>query len=111
MFKTYLKFAFRNLVKKKFISFTNIIGLSCGMAVFILISLWIWNELTFDRYHDHYHRIAKVRLNITSNGEIQTSKTVPLPLADELRANYHNDFKYVVTSSHRLNHVLASGEK
>jgi len=111
MFRNYLKIAFRNIAKKKFLSLINILGLSAGMAVSILIALWMRDELSFNRYHDNYDRIAKVRLNMVHNGEIQTSKTVPLPLADELRSNYKNDFRHVVLSSHRLDHILAFGEK
>ena len=82
-----------------------------GMAVAILISLWVWNEVSFDRYHANYDRIAKVRQNVSINGGIETLKTVPLPLAHELRNNFSDLFEYVVSSSHRLNHVVASHDK
>jgi len=111
MFANYLKIAVRILIKKKLFLFTNVIGLSIGMAVCTLISLWIWDEVSFDRYHDNYEKIAKVRLNVTSNGEITTTKTVPLPLVDELSAHFKDDFKYIVPSSHRAYHILGYEEK
>lgn len=111
MLHQFLKIAIRNLLRKKKFSAINIIGLSCGMAVAILIALWIWNELSFNKYHVHYNSIAKVRLNAVVNGQIETHKTVPLPLADELRTYYKNNFKHVVSSSHRSNQVLASRDK
>lgn len=111
MIRNYFLIAYRNLFKRKFFSFINVVGLSAGMAVAILITLWIWDELSFDRTHQHYQKIAKVRQNVHLNGEIQTLKTVPLPLAGELRNNYKSDFRYIVLSSHRLNHILSSDEK
>jgi putative ABC transport system permease protein len=47
MFKNFFKTAWRNLAKSKIHSFINIIGLSLGMAVAILIGLWMYNELSF----------------------------------------------------------------
>ena len=60
MIKNYLKVAWRNLVKNKASSFINIGGLAVGMAVAMLIGLWIWDELSFDKYHQNYDRIAQV---------------------------------------------------
>jgi putative ABC transport system permease protein len=106
MIANHLKLAFRNLIKRKFISFTNVIGLSTGMAVCILISMWIWDEISFDRYHTNYESIAKVRLNVTGSGGISTTKTVPLPLVHELATNFSNDFRRIVPSSHKAHHIL-----
>jgi ABC-type antimicrobial peptide transport system permease subunit len=111
MFKTYFKIAWRNLWKNKTSSFINISGLAIGMAVVMLIGLWIWNELSFDTTHKNYKHIAKIRQNITVNGNTQTQKTVPLPLAEELRNRYGSYFKYIVMSSHRLSHVLSFEDK
>ena len=49
MFRNYLKIAWRNLIKSKLYSGINVLGLSAGMAVAILIGLWIWDEVTFDQ--------------------------------------------------------------
>ena len=106
MIANHLKLAFRNLVKKKFISFTNVIGLATGMAVCILISMWIWDEISFDRYHTNYESIAKVRMNVTRSGEISTTKTVPLPLVHELETNFNDDFRHIVPSSHKAHHII-----
>ncbi len=111
MIKNHLKIAWRNLVKNKAHSTINIVGLSIGMAVAMLIGLWIWDELSFDKYHQNYNRIAQVWQNVTNNGEVQTWQTVPYPLADELRKTYGNDFKYVVMTAGMGNHILAVGDK
>ena len=72
MFKNYFKTAWRNLGKSKMHSFINITGLSIGMAVAILIGLWIYDELSFDKNFKNYDRIAQVIQNVTNNGEVQT---------------------------------------
>jgi hypothetical protein len=48
MFKNYLKIALRNFVKNKVYSFINLAGLDIGMAVAMLIGLWIYDEITFN---------------------------------------------------------------
>jgi len=51
MFKNYFKTAWRNLLKNKFYSLINIAGLTAGLAVGILILLWVQDELSFDGFH------------------------------------------------------------
>jgi ABC-type antimicrobial peptide transport system permease subunit len=111
MIKNYLKTAWRNLIKNKVHSFINISGLSVGMAVAMLIGLWIWDELSFDKVHQNYKSIAKVIQNVTNNGEVQTWESVPYPLAAELRKNYGNDFKRVVMTVGMGDHILALDNK
>jgi putative ABC transport system permease protein len=111
MVKNYFKTAFRNLYKNKGYSMINITGLSVGMAVAVLIGLWIWDELSFDRNFQNYNRIAQVVQNVTNNGEVQTWRQMPYPLAEELRKSYGGDFKYVVMSSGTGNNILAWGDK
>ena len=111
MIKNYFKTAWRNLIRNKANSFINIIGLSAGMAVAILIGLWIWSELSFDKNFDNYNRIAQVMQTETLNGEVNTTKGNVMPLAAELRKNYGSDFKYVVLSTWSMNSLVASGDK
>ena len=111
MIKNYLKITFRNLRRNKVYSLINITGLSAGMAVAIIIGLWIWDELSFDKYHQNYDRIAIVKQNLTNNGEVRTQSAVPYPLAEELRSRYGSNFKHVVLTSQPGNHILSFGEK
>jgi ABC-type antimicrobial peptide transport system permease subunit/AraC-like DNA-binding protein len=111
MFNNYLKIAWRNLLRNKASSFINIGGLAVGMAVAMLIGLWIWDELSFNKYHQNYDRIAQVMKNRTVNGMIHTNDGLPIPLADELKLNYGSHFKYLVLSSRPNSHVLAAGDK
>jgi ABC-type antimicrobial peptide transport system permease subunit len=81
------------------------------MAVVMMIGLWIFDELSFDRYHKNYNRIAQVIQNVTNNGEVQTWRQTPYPLANELRKSYGSDFKYVVMSTNMDNHIVTLGDK
>jgi putative ABC transport system permease protein len=60
MFKNYLTVAWRNIRKSKAYSALNILGLAVGMAVFILIMLFVRYELSFDRYHENGRNIYRV---------------------------------------------------
>ncbi len=111
MLKNHFKTALRNLSKNKMHSFINIAGLSFGMAVAMLIGLWIYDEVSFDKYFDNYNRIAKVIQNVTNNGEVQTWTAVPYPLADELRKNYGSDFKHIVMVINWGDHIIDINDK
>ena len=60
MFKNYVKIALRNLKKSKFFSFINIMGLSVGIAVSIMVSLYVVGELTVDKFNLHYDNIYRI---------------------------------------------------
>ena len=110
MFKNYFKIAWRNLIKNKISSFINIGGLAVGMAVAMLIGLWIWDELSFNKYHENYNHIVRVMRQETWKGETSTSPYNPLPVSGELRSSFSNDFKYVATSTFTEEHILAAGD-
>ena len=59
MLKNYFKISFRNLLKNKSSSFINLFGLTIGLTCCMLIGLYIWNELSFDRYHQNADRIYR----------------------------------------------------
>ncbi|MGN6395192.1 MAG: ABC transporter permease [Mucilaginibacter sp.] len=111
MIKNYLKIAWRSMLKNKASSIINIGGLAVGMAVAIMIGLWIWDELSFNKYHKNYDRIAQVMLNQTFNGEVSTGRAIALPLEAEMRKSYGSDFKHIVMASWNDNHTLGTGEK
>ncbi len=60
MFKAYLKIALRNLSKNKIYSFINVFGLTVGLTCFLLIALYIFDELTYDRFHSKGDSIYRV---------------------------------------------------
>ncbi len=111
MIKNYFKTAWRNLIKNKVHSIINISGLSIGMAVAMLIGLWIYDEISFDRNFKNYDRIAQIIQNVTNNGEVQTWRNIPFPLAEEIRKNYGSDFDHVIMASNLGDHILSINEK
>ena len=57
MIKNYLKIAWRNLLKNKGFSVTNILGLTIGITCTILIFLWVQDETAYDKFHNNYNNI------------------------------------------------------
>jgi len=111
MLRSYFKIAFRNLTKNKGYSFINIAGLATGMAVALLIGLWIWDELTFNRYHKNYDRLAQVWQHNEYNGVKGSQTANPYVMAEEIRNNFGSDFKYVLQSTWNFGRILTVGEK
>ena len=110
MFRNYFKTAFRNLLKNKAHSVINITGLSVGMAIALLIGLWIWDELTYDRNFKDHDRIARVIQNLNINGETITWFNMPAPTGKAIRESYGSNFKHVLMTSWTGSHILSAGE-
>jgi putative ABC transport system permease protein len=85
MFSTYLKTAWRNIVRSKLYSLLNLLGLATGMAVALLIGLWVHYQLTYDRFVPGYGQAYQVRFNYSDNGVIRNQAEVCLPLGDALK--------------------------
>lgn len=110
MFKNYFKIALRNLAKNKVYSFINIGGLGIGMAVAMIIGIWVWDELSFDTFHRNHNHIAQVWQFVKFDAEKTSYNSVPIPLAAELR-NKYPEFKAVSIATYNRTTILTSGEK
>ncbi len=111
MIKNFIKIAWRNLLKSKVYSFINILGLATGMAVAIMIALWIWDEVTYDQYHKNHAELAQVMTTFFDDkDEMSTGAAVAMPIGNELRTKYGEDFKNVSMASWNFSHVLAVDE-
>jgi putative ABC transport system permease protein len=111
MITSYLKIGWRNLIKNRLSSVINILGLATGMAVVLLAGLWIWDEVSFDRYFRNHSRLAQVMCNQTNNGETYTGTTVAMPVGYALQTKYGQHFKYISLTSYRNDYLLAAGDK
>jgi len=111
MLKSYLKTAWRNLTHNKVYSTLNIVGLGAGMAVALLIGLWVSNEYSYDRFLPGYEQLYQVQLNSTSekDGE-HTQQPVSLPLAAMLRKDFP-EVAAVAESDWFDQHDLLVGDK
>ena len=99
MYKSYFITALRNMVKNKMSALLNILGLSVGITVTIVITLWIKDEISHEQNFQNYSRIGRVIQNVTANGEVDTWFNIPWPLSDEIRKNYGADFSHIALTN------------
>src|SRR6056297_1833890 len=88
MFKNYIKIAWRSLKKQAFFTFLNTFGLAIGMAGALLISLYIYDELNYNRMFADSDRIYRIDTDIKFGGaEMKASEAAP-PMAAALKRDY-----------------------
>jgi len=68
MFKNYLKIAWRNLIKNKAFSIINITGLAIGLSCFLLITAYVTDELSYDRFYPNAQNIYRINSDIRFGG-------------------------------------------
>ncbi len=85
MLRNYLKVAFRNLTKNSVYSFINIVGLAVGLACSVLISLWVLDELSYDRSQPKLKELSQLWINSIYDGKVNTFQSVPYPTHKEIR--------------------------
>jgi ABC-type antimicrobial peptide transport system permease subunit len=110
MLKNYLKIALRNLHRSKIYSLLNIAGLALGMAVALLIGLWVADEFNTNKNFGHYDRIVQLLQNGRQDGRAFTNHAVPVPLVEQLRKEYSDDFATVAMMSETGGHMLGFGD-
>ena len=110
MIKNYFKVAWRNLLKNKVYSFINIFGLAIGMAVTIMITLWVTDELSFNNYFEKHERIAQIYQSQTFNGNVGTGQAIPRPLEMLMRNEYGDNFNHIAMSSWTNSSYIKYGE-
>ncbi|HEV8284632.1 MAG TPA: ABC transporter permease [Chitinophagaceae bacterium] len=110
MIKSYFKIALRNLIKNKAYSFINIAGLAAGMAVAMIIGLWIYDEVSANRHFKNYDTLYQVMMNQTFDDARGSQQAMPFPLGEELK-NKYPDFKGVAMCDWGGPHSLVYGEK
>lgn len=106
MLKNYFLIGWRTLLRNKGYSAINIGGLAAGMAVTVLIAMWIVDEISFNKSFENYYRIGHVMVH---NGD-GTYPSNPLPLEAELRNNYSDNFERVSLCSWEQEYSITNGE-
>jgi hypothetical protein len=86
MLKNFVTIAFRNLKRDKVAAFITISGLSLGLSAFLLISRWVWHELSYDRFHAQAGLIYRVSERRAFPDHVEASFRTPGPLAAVMRA-------------------------
>ena len=112
MYKSYFKIAWRILLKHKGYSFINVGGLALGMTVAMLIGLWIYDELSFNKYYQNYESIGQVWAGGTDpeTSTIDGNITMEYPVASILRNNYQHYFKHVLMAWWIRDYTLSMGD-
>lgn len=109
MLKNFFKTAWRNLLRSKGYSALNILGLATGMAVTLLIGLWVAHEYSYDTYLPDSGQLYRVQRNYNSNGDTLTFTSTSFKLADVLRTQ--PEIEYVAEGDYWSPHGLMVGEK
>ncbi|MFT5885704.1 MAG: putative ABC transport system permease protein [Arcticibacterium sp.] len=73
MIKNYIKIAWRNILKSKTTFAINIVGLSTGLACFILIGLWVNDEMSIDKFHENDEQLYQVMEVMEANDDISVN--------------------------------------
>ncbi len=101
MFKNYFKVAFRNLKKYKGYSFINIGGLATGLACSILVLLYVYNEISYDRFHDKADQIYRIYVTAKIDNRIIETLGTSAPLAKTLKDEYPEILETLRVSDYR----------
>jgi len=85
MIKNYVKVTLRNIFKHKGYALINIAGLAIGMACCLLISIWVLDELSYDKFHENISSLYRVEENQHYSGRVYHVTVTPHPLAPALK--------------------------
>ena len=88
MFRNHLKIAWRSLKKQPFFTFLNIFGLTVGMAGGLLIALYIYDELSYDKMFPNSEQIYRLNADIKFGGAENSTAVVPAPMAEVLESDF-----------------------
>lgn len=109
MFRNYIKITFRNIIKSKWYSLINVIGLTIGITGSLLIYLHITNELSFDNFHsDQVYRVT--RSSDTASG-MDYEPNVPYPIIKSLNEDFPQFEKATLYHEDERAVVIIDGEK
>jgi ABC-type antimicrobial peptide transport system permease subunit len=110
MFRNYFSTAWRNIVKDKGYTTFNILGLATGMAVALLIGLWVQYQFSYDRFLPGYQQAYLVMVRSYQNGVGDAGMATSLPLAEALKKDVP-EIKYVAQADWFGQHGLVVGDK
>lgn len=88
MIYNYFKIAFRNFKRNKIFSIINILGLTLGISISILIVLFVYNDMTYDTFHKDSERIYRISTRVDAQGSTFEIAGVMAPLTPLLNENY-----------------------
>lgn len=111
MLKNYIKITRRTFTRQKVYSLLNVSGLSIGLACFILIFLYVRDELSYDRFHPGAERIYRVIEHFESDGVGEHSASLPFPAGPTLVNDFPRQVEHVVRLFNFQSPTLALANK
>ena len=88
MFKNYLKVAFRSLNKNRVYAIINILGLALGLAVTILVFMFVKSETSYEKHWTGYDRVYRIVIDFSMMGQKGNTATSPSPMAHTFRTEF-----------------------
>jgi putative ABC transport system permease protein len=88
MLRNYLKIAWRNLMKSKIFSFINIVGLSVGLTCCMLIAVYLYNEVSYDKYHKNIDQLYQLATTFVKDGKEDKTPNTPAPMAAAMKQEF-----------------------
>jgi putative ABC transport system permease protein len=88
MIKNYIRIAWRNLLKNKGFTAINIIGLSLGIGCFVVISMFVVDEISYDRFHEKADHIYRIHSDISFGGTDLKMAVSSDPMGETLKNDY-----------------------
>jgi len=112
MYKSYFKVGWRMLLRTKGYSAINVGGLAIGMSVAILIGLWVYDELSFNKYHKNFDSIVQLWHGHTDpeTQAISGGLAMQFAVAGALKSDYQHYFKHVIRSWWTGDNTLATAD-
>jgi putative ABC transport system permease protein len=109
--RNYMLVAWRSFSRNKIFSALNVSGLAIGIASAVLLLLWIWNEVSTDRFHANGDRIYGVMTRSLINGRIECWGATPMVLGPALQSAYPQQIEQVVRTNWVGAFILSSGDQ
>ena len=88
MIRNYFKIATRQLLKYKGITVTNILGLATGFCAFLIVALYVQNELSYDKFNENFEHIYRVQHYSVNKNRTRESISSPFPAPSELASSF-----------------------
>jgi len=106
--KNYFTVAWRNLIRNKSFSVTNLLGLAIGLTCTILIFLWISDEISFNKFHANYSNIYQVMVTSDFKNDVLTDDAIVFPLSKAIEKG-NTQIKNAVVTSYQESHIIEYG--
>lgn len=109
MFRNYFKVAVRNLWKNKMFSLINIVGLAIGLCCFLLISVYVLDEWSFDKFHKNADRIYRINAAIRFGGNDLNIPETSDMMGASLKSDYPEVEEYTRLYNNEGNKLIKKG--